>query len=123
MPRPKHILIVDDHVNGRIAIAALLDDAGFVVDEAGNLREARACLAAGAPYGAFLLDAYLGNDESGLDLIAESRAHSPDAIVVIVTGDDTLVRSGIAGADAVFDKSRGVEPILDEINRVRECLP
>jgi DNA-binding NtrC family response regulator len=118
MPRANRILLVDDHVNGRIALAAMLEEAGFMVDEAANLREARACLARGLPYGAILLDAYLGNDESGLDLIEVTRAHSPDASVVIVTGDDALVKSGIAGADAVCDKSQGVEPILDEINRL-----
>jgi DNA-binding response OmpR family regulator len=115
---PNRILLVDDHANGRFALAALLEDAGYSVDEASNLREARACLAGSSPYVAILLDAHLGNSESGLDLLGESRAHSTDAIVIVVTGDDALVRGGTAGADAVFDKSQGIDPILDKINRV-----
>jgi DNA-binding NtrC family response regulator len=117
MPRPNRILLVDDHANGRVALAALLDDAGFTVDETANLREARACLSAGSPYVAILLDAHLGNGESGLDLVAEARTHSTEAVVIIVTGDDALVHSG---ADAVCDKSQGIEPILDQIHQASQ---
>jgi DNA-binding response OmpR family regulator len=117
VPAPNRILLVDDHANARLALAALLEDEGLAVDEASNLREARKCLSASEPYRAILLDAHLGNAESGLDLLDESRAHSTDAIVIILTGDDALVHSSTTGADAVLEKSQGIEPLLDRISR------
>jgi DNA-binding response OmpR family regulator len=117
VPKPSRILIVDDHANARFALAALLEDEGLAVDEASNLSEARRCLSASTPYLAILLDAHLGNAESGLDLLVESRAHSNDAIVIILTGDDALIHSGTTGADAVFEKSQGIGPLLARISR------
>jgi DNA-binding response OmpR family regulator len=117
VPELNRILLVDDHANARFALAALLEDEGLTVDEASNLREARRCLSTNAPYLAILLDAHLGNAESGLDLLDESRAHSNDAIVIILTGDDALIHSGTTGADAVFEKSQGIEPLLARISR------
>jgi DNA-binding response OmpR family regulator len=115
MTRPNNILLVDDHENARLTLAALLEDEGYTVDEAGNLREARARLALAAPYVAILLDAHLGNDEYGTQLVPEARGHSAEAIIIVVTGDEALIVDGATGADAVIDKSVGVDPIIDKI--------
>lgn len=115
MERSNSILLVDDHENARFTLAALLEDEGYTVDEAGDLREARACLAEAEPYTAILLDAHLGNNEYGTELVPEARGHSAEAIIIIVTGDDELVTNGADGADAVIDKSVGIDPIVDKI--------
>lgn len=115
MVQSNSILLLDDHENVRFTLAALLEDAGFRVDEAADLGEARTHLAGSQPYTAILLDAHLGNNEHGTDLVPEARGHSREAIIIVVTGDDELVYSGAEGADAVIDKLVGVDPIIDAI--------
>lgn len=115
MAQAQSILLVDDHENARFTLAVLLEDEGYEVDEASNLREARAHLAKAKPYAAILLDAHLGNDEYGTQLVPEARSHSADAIIIIVTGDEALVVGGSDGADAVIDKSVGIDPIVAKI--------
>jgi CheY-like chemotaxis protein len=83
----RRVLIVDDDRPLRFAVAALLQDAGYATDQAGDGPEAlRKLKAHGADL--MLLDIGLPG-MSGLDVLAQARGLSPAPRVVIMTADDT----------------------------------
>ena len=105
---PQRLLLVDDRIDLRMTTAAILEDAGYEVIEAGSLKEARAILGAGSAERsivAALVDVHLG-DESGLDLVPALRQHHPRAAVVLFTGSGAEQELG--GADAML--SKGIHP-------------
>src|SRR5258708_34475142 len=51
MKAGRRILLVDDAVGGRAMLAAVLEDAGYCVVEAGSLAEAGGRLGGGGPFG------------------------------------------------------------------------
>jgi DNA-binding response OmpR family regulator len=81
------ILIVDDDRALCHALAALLEDAGYTVDQAGNGRDAVGRLDAGG-FDVVLLDVGLP-DISGLDVLAHARSVASPPIVLVMTADDT----------------------------------
>jgi CheY-like chemotaxis protein len=91
------VLLVDDSEMFRSTVAAILEDAGHQVVEAGTLAEARAALA-GGKFAAVLLDVHLG-DEHGPTLIPDARAHG--ARVLLLSGEE----SDSSGADGLLLKT------------------
>ena len=79
------VLLLDDDDSGRFTLAALLEDQGFEVVEAGALTEAREALANG-PFEVALIDVHLG-DERGADIVPEFLATNPNASVAFLSGD------------------------------------
>jgi DNA-binding NtrC family response regulator len=98
------LLIVDDHAAARLAMCALLEDAGHEAREAGSLREARAMLDA-EPFDVVVVDLRLG-DGHGSELVPEVRARSPATRVAILSGDPRAAQAG--AADVVLEK--GMDP-------------
>jgi CheY-like chemotaxis protein len=85
-PAPR-VLIVDDDRPLRFAVAALLQDAGYATDQAGDGPEALRKL---QEHGADLMLLDIGlPGMSGLDVLAQARGLSPAPRVVIMTADDT----------------------------------
>lgn len=95
---PRTILLVDDDVSVRITCAALLEDEGHRVLEAGSLAEARAQLDAAVD--AAVIDLNLP-DGLGTAFAAEVRARHPAAALVLMTGSDAVPDGDV---DLVFVK-------------------
>jgi two-component system response regulator AtoC len=116
------VLIVEDDVNLRAALAALASREGAVPREAGTLEEARKRLAE-APLDAVLVDLTLP-DGSGLSLLGAPEAlGSPEYIVV--TGDGTaesavqaLKRGAIDYLTKPVDRAR-LRSVLANVQRTR----
>jgi CheY-like chemotaxis protein len=83
----RHILIVDDDRGLRLALSALLTDAGHSVESAGDAPDALALLHQ-RPFDIVLLDIGLPS-MSGLDVLARARALDAPPIVIMMTADDT----------------------------------
>ena len=79
------VLLVDDHAEGRAAIAKYLGYHGFDVTEAGTGSAALAAVAASPPFPFLLLDLSLP-DMDGRDVARKVRADSPSTWIALVTG-------------------------------------
>jgi DNA-binding response OmpR family regulator len=94
------VLVVEDHVETRAMIEALLREAGYTVVSVGTLAEARACTKAGG-LAAVVLD-WMLPDGSGLDLCAELRRDG-DATPILVLTARGGVEDRVIGLDAGAD--------------------
>jgi two-component system, NarL family, nitrate/nitrite response regulator NarL len=123
--RPLRIMLVEDHISFRQALAFMLDrDPGFeVVAQAGTLAEARRGLdGKETPEGidAAVIDLALP-DGNGVDLIGDLRSHNPDLTVLVLSAtlsQANLAKAVQAGADGVLDKLAGIGEIVDALRRV-----
>lgn len=96
------LLFVEDDESNRVALAALLQDAGFKVDSVPSFEEAsRLIRAPTASYDAVLLDQTL-RDGWGTNLIPLVRSALPKAKV--------LVLSGTVVSPATLDEADGALP-------------
>lgn len=106
------ILIVDDEVGMRAAVARALDgfvyavpdmeaEVRLVVDQAGSGEEALAMIAAGAP-DLLLLDHKLPGI-SGLDVLAALADRAPDLLTVMITAYASLETAVVATKRGAYD--------------------
>ncbi len=113
-----HILIVDDEVDIRESLEAILREENYAVTTAGTAREALN-LARDTDYAAVLLDIWLP-DGDGLDVLteirgpqAEPRANAPE--VIMISGHGTIeaaVRATKLGAFDFLEKPLSLERTL-----------
>jgi DNA-binding NarL/FixJ family response regulator len=122
---PLKVMLVEDHLAFRQALAFLLSDDPEleVVAQAGSLAEAREALEGGGLDGALdvaVLDLALP-DGDGIELIGELRRSSPGVRILVLSATvwaghvEELRR---AGADAVFDKVRSYWTIAEDVRRL-----
>jgi CheY-like chemotaxis protein/anti-sigma regulatory factor (Ser/Thr protein kinase) len=83
----RRILVVDDDRGLRMALGALLTEAGHLVESAGDGPDALARLDGGG-FDIVLLDIGLPG-MSGLDVLARARALSRPPLAIVMTADDT----------------------------------
>lgn len=102
------LLLVDDDDSVRVTLAALLEDAGWEVREAGSLAAARPLV---SDLDVAVVDVGL-RDGDGASLLPALRAASPDALAVLLSGDSTVARGA---ADLALLK--GLDPLrlVDQI--------
>jgi CheY-like chemotaxis protein len=102
-PRGETILVVEDEVLVRMALAETLRDAGFSVLEGANADEALAVLASSTPLDVFLTDVNMPGSVDGVALGRYARTIRPGLKVIVVSG---RVPPEIAGevADAFLAK-------------------
>jgi DNA-binding NarL/FixJ family response regulator len=122
---PLKIMLVEDHLAFRQALAYLLSDAPDleVVAQAASLAEARKMLGEGGLEGALdvaVLDLALP-DGDGREIIGELRRSSPGIRIMVLSatvwaGEVEEARG--AGADAVLDKVRAYSTIAEEVSRL-----
>ena len=113
--KPLRIMLVEDHVSFRQALAFMLDrDPNFeVVAQAGSLAEARRGLDGRETLGgidAAVIDLALP-DGNGVDLVGELRRHNPGVTVLVLSAtlsQATLAKAVQAGVDGVLDKLAGL---------------
>jgi CheY-like chemotaxis protein len=102
--RNLRILLVDDHAEVRSTTAALLEDLGHKVVEAGNGAEAVQALNDGDCNYDLLISDYAMPHQSGTEFLRQARELCPGVPALIITG--------YAEADAVRDRPEGVEILL-----------
>lgn len=85
-PRAETILVVEDEVLVRIALAETLRDEGFSVLEAANADEALAVLASSTPLDVVLTDVNMPGSLDGLALGRYVRTTRPGLKVIVVSG-------------------------------------
>ncbi len=115
------MLVVDDEVAIVAVLETLLRSQGYVVDGANSGAEARALLAA-RRFDIVLTDKNLG-DASGVDLIREIHATSPETRVLLMTGFAT-VESAVDAMHfgAVGYLRKPFEDLMVVVNRVDEVV-
>jgi anti-anti-sigma factor len=121
MAEALRVLIIDDHAAVREALASEFGpEPDFeIVGEAGSLEEAREMLL-GLDLDVVILDLGLP-DGSGVDLIPELLATSPDARAIVLSAsyDPTLATQAIErGAAAVLDKVTHLGQVAQATRRV-----
>ncbi len=93
--RSKHVLIIDDQENWRIALKTLIEEAGVRVTVAPNFADAKRALTT-ERFDLALLDVRLVDEDEfnveGLDLLHLIRAANPETKTVILTGYPESVR-------------------------------
>jgi CheY-like chemotaxis protein len=85
-PRSETILVVEDEVLVRIALAETLRDEGFSVLEAANADEALAVLASSTPLDVVLTDVNMPGSLDGVALGRYVRTIRPGLKVIVVSG-------------------------------------
>jgi DNA-binding NtrC family response regulator len=88
LPRHKHVLVVDDDVDLRDSLRALLEAMNFVVATAGNAREAIAAIPMARP-DVILSDIYMDGGD-GFELLNEMQARGLGIPVVCMSGGSSV---------------------------------
>jgi two-component system nitrogen regulation response regulator NtrX len=106
------LLIVDDESNIRSSLQGALGREGYQVDQAASVAEARTKLR--DSYDFVLLDVWFP-DGSGLDILAEIMASTPDTVVIMMSGHatvDAAVKATRLGAFDFLEKPISLERLL-----------
>lgn len=109
----QNVLVIDDDPMIQGAIAEFLEDFGFSVHTASTLAAGRERVAARS-FEAVIIDQHLP-DGSGIDLIREVRATSPDVAIVVITGAADVplaVKAMQEGADNFLPKPMSLDSLL-----------
>jgi PAS domain S-box-containing protein len=80
------LIIVEDDAKVRKVLALHLSRTGYLVDEAGNAKEALALLRGRGDYALLISDIRLSEGPTGIDLVAAARAERPALPVILITG-------------------------------------
>ena len=111
------LLIIDDHAVVRQGLVQAFCDQGFdSIETAGNLKEARAKIAAFNPE-AIIVDLNLP-DGSGLEIVQWVRKHSAEVAIIILSLNDPAQFVKIArssGANAYLSKSQSMPEIISSV--------
>jgi DNA-binding NarL/FixJ family response regulator len=112
------LLIIDDHAVVRQGLIQAFNDKGFAsIETAGNLKEARAKIAAFNPE-AIIVDLNLP-DGSGLEIVQWVRKHSADIAIIILSLNDPAQFVKVArssGANAYLSKSQSMPEIISAVS-------
>ncbi len=103
MTGTKDILVVDDETAIREVVAAILEDEGYRVRQAGNSREALGEIERRAP-ALVLLDIWLeGSELDGIQILDWLRAHHPEVPVIMFSGHGTIETAVAAIKKGAYD--------------------
>ena len=123
LPTPvrARVLVVDDEVSARSALATLLRDEGFAVDVAADGSEALERVTALAP-DVVLTDLHMPG-LTGVELLARTKEIAPETIVVLMTARaevDTAIAALQAGAEDYLTKPLRIEEVSVILTRALE---
>lgn len=117
MDMPK-ILIVDDEQNILLYLSEALEDEGYNITTKGSGKEAVVAVEQ-EEYDLLLVDLRL-RDIDGLEVMRETKKHSPDTVVIMLTGHGSLETAIEAMKYGAFDyllKPSSVRDLKDSIRR------
>ncbi len=118
---PERVLVVDDEVNARTALATLLSEEGYDVDQASDGQEALDRLPAFAP-SAILTDVRMPRLD-GLGLLRKAREIGSDAVFVVMTAYgsiDSAVEAMREGAESYLVKPLDVSAVSVVLQKALE---
>jgi len=119
MHDPYRLLIVDDDESIRTALSVLLEEEGYVVDTAGDGREAMEKSNANF-YNMAIVDWRLPDIE-GTALLGKFRNTTPKMIMIMLTGFPSMrnaIDSVNAKADAYLQKPMDAETLIDTVSKL-----
>jgi two-component system, response regulator PdtaR len=112
LPRQPVVLVVEDDVLVRFAIADYLRNACYAVIEAANANEALEVFASGVIVNAVFTDVQMPGAMDGLTLVRWVYEHHPHVQVLVASGkSDAAVSSGLIADDAFFAKPYRLEAV------------
>jgi DNA-binding response OmpR family regulator len=114
------LLIVDDEHSIRFSLKKYFEKREFDVDVASALDEARSLLMKHL-YDVVILDIRLGNQSSGLDLIADIRARSTTVRIVVLSGylsPETIERANSLKANLILNKPQPLAQLEQAIRQI-----
>jgi CheY-like chemotaxis protein len=117
VPAPKTILVLEDEVLVRMAVADDLMSAGFHVIQAASADEALRLLLSPAHVDLVLTDINMPGSFDGLALAAGVRATWP-ALKIIVLSGDLPAEPAADLADAFLSKPHNVAVLLGRVNQL-----
>jgi DNA-binding NtrC family response regulator len=123
MPRSGRILVVDDEVNARTALAELLRDEGFEVETAADAFKALGKYEAFAPHIVVTDLKMPGMD--GIELVKKLRANDDPPAVIVMTAFgavSTAIDAMRAGAAEYLTKPINFDELLVVVDKVMEHL-
>lgn len=115
--RAATILVVEDEILIRLAVADFLREQGYRVLEAASGNEAQKVLASAEPVELVFSDVNMPGAVDGLGLAAWIRAEHPDVQVILTSGVAGAVRAGRQIA-SFFEKPYNFEALAAEIRRL-----
>ncbi len=120
-PRVQSILVVDDDVLIRLAIAGYLRECGFTVLEADGAAEAITILEANIEVDLVFSDVQMPGEMDGFGLAKWVRAHRPGMKVILASG---VVRASGAAAELCDHDSFLQKPYHEQqvVERIRALL-
>ncbi len=122
---PLRILIVEDEALLAMDLAAIIEDAGHLVEaEAATLSEVEALAGSIDPHIAFV-DLQLADKSSGIDVCAEILRNWPAATIIFVTANPKKLPEDFAGGHGVISKPFSRMGMLSTLNYLEEgvCRP
>jgi len=116
------LLIVDDEHSIRFSLKKYFEKRSFDVDVASALEEARSLLTQHL-YDVIILDIRLGPDDqlSGLELMADIRARSAAARIVVLSGylsPETIERANSLKANLILNKPQPLAQLEQAIRQI-----
>ena len=112
------ILIVDDEQNILLYLSEALEDEGYSITTKGSGKEAVNAVES-EEYDLLLVDLKL-RDIDGIEVMRETKKHSPDTVVIMLTGHGSLETAMEAIKSGAFDyllKPSSVQDLKDSIRR------
>jgi len=115
------ILVVEDEALIRLSTTATLEDAGFLVLEAGNSAEALEILSHHGEVRVMMTDVNMPGLMNGLGLVSRVRCDHPAIRSIVVSGHSCAMDAGKAGATRFLPKpymaQAMVQAVTDTLRR------
>jgi signal transduction histidine kinase len=117
--RARHILVIDDEAESRLAMEGYLQALGCQVSTAATIAEAKALQQTGSP-DCVVADFRLRGNETGMRAIEELRASEPGLPALLITGDSAPDKlSAIAGSGIpVLHKPVSPAALVEHLSRL-----
>lgn len=110
------ILIVEDEVLIRMSSAAMLEDAGFRILEAGHSAEALEMLMVNKDVDVLMTDVRMPGEMDGLGLVALVHRMHPDIRTIVVSGNTSADDASNAGAIGFLPKPYMAHTLVRAVN-------
>ncbi|NJP05331.1 MAG: response regulator transcription factor [Chloroflexaceae bacterium] len=115
-----HILVVDDEVNIRLTLHALLARSGFTVTTVASGEEALVVLKQHF-FDLLLVDLKIPGID-GMQVVAEARKHQPDSAIIVLTGHGSLETALEGLHHGIFDYLLKTTDPVQVVERVKQGL-
>jgi DNA-binding NtrC family response regulator len=119
------VLIVEDEILIRLAVAAHLRDAGFRVFEASGPAEAQEVMQSRAPVDVVFSDIMMPGDVDGLALAAWIRREHPATRIVLTSGVPQAIAAAHARSDDIplIEKPYDYDALVDLLRQLTAAAP